>query len=67
HIWPVFFCFKGGKVVATAFFAISPIGLDLTGVMACTWLLTFLLSGYSSLGVIVSALFAPFYVCWFKP
>ena len=38
-----------------------------TGVMAGTWLLTVLLSGYSSLGAIVSALIAPFYVWWFKP
>ena len=56
HIWPVFFGFKGGKGVATAFGAIAPIGWDLTGVMAGTWLLTVLLSGYSSLGAIVSAL-----------
>jgi glycerol-3-phosphate acyltransferase PlsY len=67
HIWPVFFGFKGGKGVATAFGAIAPIGWDLTGVMAGTWLLTILLSGYSSLGAIVSALIAPFYVWWFKP
>jgi hypothetical protein len=66
HIWPVFFGFKG-KGVATAFGAIAPIGWDLTGVMAGTWLLTILLSGYSSLGAIVSALIAPFYVWWFKP
>lgn len=31
HIWPVFFGFKGGKGVATAFGAIAPIGWDLTG------------------------------------
>ncbi len=67
HIWPVFFHFRGGKGVATAFGAIAPIGLDLTGVMAGTSLLTILLSGYSSLGAIVSALIAPFYVWWFKP
>ncbi|MGK4846000.1 glycerol-3-phosphate acyltransferase, partial [Salmonella enterica] len=36
HIWPVFFVFKGGKCVATAFCAIAPIGWDLTGVMAGT-------------------------------
>lgn len=53
--------------MATAFGAIAPIGWDLTGVMAGTWLLTVLLSGYSSLGAIVSALIAPFYVWWFKP
>jgi glycerol-3-phosphate acyltransferase PlsY len=67
HIYPVFFRFKGGKGVATAFGAIAPIGWDLTGLMAGTWLLTVLLSGYSSLGAIVSALIAPFYVWWFKP
>ncbi|MCX2944176.1 glycerol-3-phosphate 1-O-acyltransferase PlsY, partial [Rahnella perminowiae] len=53
HIYPVFFRFKGGKGVATAFGAIAPIGWDLTGLMTGTWLLTVLLSGYSSLGAIV--------------
>ncbi|WP_137762117.1 glycerol-3-phosphate 1-O-acyltransferase PlsY [Nissabacter sp. SGAir0207] len=67
HIYPVFFRFRGGKGVATAFGAIAPIGWDLTGLMTGTWLLTMLLSGYSSLGAIVSALIAPFYVWWFKP
>ncbi|NHB92728.1 glycerol-3-phosphate 1-O-acyltransferase PlsY [Photorhabdus cinerea] len=67
HIYPIFFHFKGGKGVATAFGAIAAIGWDLTGLMTGTWLLTVLLSGYSSLGAIVSALIAPFYVWWFKP
>ncbi|OSM96246.1 glycerol-3-phosphate acyltransferase [Lonsdalea britannica] len=67
HIYPLFFRFHGGKGVATAFGAIAPIGWDLTGLMTGTWLLTVLLSGYSSLGAIVSALIAPFYVWWFKP
>lgn len=67
HIYPVFFHFRGGKGVATAFGAIAPIGWDLTGLMLGTWLLTVLLSGYSSLGAIISALIAPFYVWWFKP
>ncbi|CDH02867.1 glycerol-3-phosphate 1-O-acyltransferase PlsY [Xenorhabdus bovienii] len=67
HIYPVFFRFKGGKGVATAFGAIAAIGWDLMGLIAGTWLLTVLLSGYSSLGAIVSALIAPFYVWWFKP
>ncbi|AYP22023.1 glycerol-3-phosphate 1-O-acyltransferase PlsY [Pantoea agglomerans] len=67
HIYPVFFHFRGGKGVAAAFGAIAPIGWDLTGLVTGTWLLTVLLSGYSSLGAIVSALIAPFYVWWFKP
>ncbi|BAE73530.1 putative glycerol-3-phosphate acyltransferase [Sodalis glossinidius str. 'morsitans'] len=67
HIYPIFFHFRGGKGVATALGAIAPIGYDLSGLMIGTWLLTALLSGYSSLGAIVSALIAPFYVWWFKP
>ncbi|WP_340615923.1 glycerol-3-phosphate 1-O-acyltransferase PlsY [Xenorhabdus entomophaga] len=67
HIYPIFFHFKGGKGVATAFGAIAAIGWDLMGLIAGTWLMTVLLSGYSSLGAIVSALIAPFYVWWFKP
>ena len=67
HIYPLFFHFRGGKGVATALGAIAPIGWDLTGLMAGTWILTVLLSGYSSLGAIISALIAPFYVWWFKP
>lgn len=67
HIWPLFFHFHGGKGVATAFGAIAPCGWDLTGILAGTWLLTVMLSGYSSLGAIISALVAPFYVWWFKP
>ncbi|MBD1228350.1 glycerol-3-phosphate 1-O-acyltransferase PlsY [Xenorhabdus griffiniae] len=67
HIYPIFFHFKGGKGVATAFGAIAAIGWDLMGLIAGTWVLTVLLSGYSSLGAIVSALIAPFYVWWFKP
>ncbi|MFS1537756.1 MAG: glycerol-3-phosphate 1-O-acyltransferase PlsY [Candidatus Phlomobacter fragariae] len=67
HIYPIFFHFKGGKGVATAFGSIVAIGWELTGVVAGTWLLTVLLSRYSSLGAIVTALLAPFYVWWFKP
>lgn len=67
HIYPVFFHFKGGKGVATALGAIAPIGWSLTGLVTGTWLLAVLLSGYSSLGAIISALLAPFYVWWFKP
>ncbi|XPE62292.1 glycerol-3-phosphate acyltransferase [Shigella flexneri] len=51
---------KEEKALLPLFGAIAPIGWDLTGVMAGTPLLTVLLSGYSSLGAIVSALIAPF-------
>lgn len=67
HIYPIFFHFKGGKGVATAFGSVVAIGWGLSGVIAGTWLLTVLLSGYSSLGAIITAILAPFYVWWFKP
>lgn len=67
HIFPVFFNFKGGKGVATAFGAIAPIAWGVAGSMLGTWLLVFLVSGYSSLSAVVTALLVPFYVWWFKP
>ncbi|SNC58601.1 glycerol-3-phosphate 1-O-acyltransferase PlsY [Sodalis endosymbiont of Henestaris halophilus] len=66
HIYPVFFNFRGGKGVATALGAILPLDHHLSGVMVGTWFFTVLLSGYSSLGAIVSAFMALFYVSWFK-
>lgn len=67
HIFPVFLKFKGGKGVATAFGAISPIGWSVAGVMLGCWLVVFLISGYSSLSAVITALVIPFYVWWFKP
>ncbi len=67
HIFPIFFNFKGGKGVATAFGAIAPIAWGVAGSMLGTWLLVFLFSGYSSLSAVVTALLVPFYVWWFKP
>lgn len=65
HIYPIFFHFKGGKGVATAFGAMAPISWALAGSLVGTWLLIVLISGYSSLGAIVTALLAPFYVWYF--
>ncbi len=67
HIFPVFFNFKGGKGVATAFGAIAPIAWGVAGSMLGTWLLVFLVSGYSSLSAVVTALLVPFYVWGFNP
>ncbi|MFB6422199.1 MAG: glycerol-3-phosphate 1-O-acyltransferase PlsY [Candidatus Malihini olakiniferum] len=66
HIYPVFFRFHGGKGVATTLGAIALVDWDLTTIMIITWFLTVLLSGYSSLGAIISALIVPFYAWYFK-
>ena len=67
HIFPIFFKFKGGKGVATAFGSIAPIAWSVAGSMIGCWLLVFLISGYSSLSAVVTALIIPFVVWWVKP
>lgn len=67
HIYPIFFHFKGGKGVATAVGTMAPIGFDLTGMIMATWLVTFLLTRYSSLAAIITSLLAPFYTWMVKP
>lgn len=67
HIFPIFFKFKGGKGVATAFGAIAPIAWGVLFSMLGTWLMVFLISGYSSLSAVITALLVPLYVWWFKP
>ncbi len=64
HIYPVFFHFKGGKGVATAFGAMAPIGGDLALSLIGTWLIIAFITRYSSLAAIAAALTAPFYTWW---
>lgn len=64
HIFPIFFHFKGGKGVATAFGAMAPIGPELALLLMSTWLLLVLICRYSSLAAIITALLAPLYT-WF--
>jgi len=67
HLFPVFFHFRGGKGVATAFgvwLAIAPI----VGVlMLATWALVALLFRYSSLAALVAMATGPFYLWWLVP
>ncbi len=67
HIYPIFFHFQGGKGVATAFGAMLTIGLDLGASLLFTWLLSLLITGYSSIAAIFTALFAPLYTFMFNP
>jgi acyl phosphate:glycerol-3-phosphate acyltransferase len=67
HIFPLFFGFKGGKAVATAFGAMMPIGLDLAGLLVASWLIIVALSGYSSLAAILTVSLAPLFTWFIKP
>lgn len=67
HIFPIFFQFKGGKGVATAFGATAPLSFVVAGGALGTWLVIFLLFGYSSLSAVMAALLLPFYIWWFEP
>ena len=67
HIFPLFFNFKGGKGVATAFGALIPIGATLVGLLVGTWLAVALIFGYSSLASIITAILAPLYTYFVKP
>ncbi|WP_301099494.1 glycerol-3-phosphate 1-O-acyltransferase PlsY [Otariodibacter sp.] len=67
HIFPIFFQFRGGKGVATAFGAIFPIGYAIVALALGSWVIIFLLFGYSSLSAVVTAIMVPFYVWWFAP
>ncbi|MBE0363048.1 glycerol-3-phosphate acyltransferase PlsY [Pseudoalteromonas ulvae UL12] len=67
HIYPVFFQFKGGKAVATAFGTLLPIGLSLAGLLIATWLAIVWLTRYSSLAALITVSLAPFYTWLIKP
>ena len=67
HMYPLFFKFKGGKAVATAFGVLLPIGLSLGLCLVITWLLVARLTQYSSLAAIVTVSLAPLYTWLIKP
>lgn len=67
HMFPIFFDFKGGKAVASAFGALLPIGLDLGALLVITWFSVAKLSKYSSLAAICAVCLAPFYTWLLKP
>ena len=67
HMYPIFFGFKGGKAVATAFGTMLPIGLSLAGLLIFTWILIVWLTGYSSLAALLTVAIAPIYTWFIKP
>jgi acyl phosphate:glycerol-3-phosphate acyltransferase len=66
HLFPLFFNFRGGKGVATAFGAFLglawPVALALLG----TWLAVAAIFRYSSLAALSAAALAPIYMAWFS-
>ncbi|MDC8829980.1 glycerol-3-phosphate 1-O-acyltransferase PlsY [Alteromonas gilva] len=67
HIFPLYFHFKGGKGVATAFGAMLPIGPPLAGLLVASWAVTVFIWGYSSLGAIIAVSLAPVFTWFIKP
>ncbi|WJG08780.1 glycerol-3-phosphate 1-O-acyltransferase PlsY [Aliiglaciecola sp. LCG003] len=67
HIFPLFFSFKGGKAVATAFGAMLPIGVELAGALIACWALIVFATGYSSLAAIVAVALSPLLTYFIKP
>ena len=67
HLYPVFFGFKGGKGVATAFGTLIglawPVALCLLGV----WLLMAKVFHISSLAALTAAVTAPLFMWWLRP
>jgi len=64
HLYPVFFAFRGGKGVATAFGMLIA-ALPLAGALAlATWVAAFALARISSVGALSAFALAPFYVAW---
>ena len=67
HIYPLYFHFKGGKGVATAFGTMLPIGPALAGLLVASWAVVVFIWGYSSLGAIVAVTLAPVFTWFIKP
>jgi len=64
HLYPVFFGFRGGKGVATAFGMLLA-ALPLAGMMSvATWLAAFAIARISSVGALAAFALAPVYVAW---
>lgn len=61
HLYPVFFGFRGGKGVATAFGALTGIEPLLGAALLATWLAVAALSRYSSVAALAASVLAPVY------
>ncbi len=62
HLFPLFFQFKGGKGVATAFGVYLALDMRLAVALLATWMIIAFASRYSSLAALSAAVLAPVYV-----
>ncbi len=65
HLYPLFFGFRGGKGVATAFGALVALNWMVGLAVLATWLGMAIVFRYSSLSALAAALLAPAYLFWF--
>ncbi|MEN8259287.1 MAG: glycerol-3-phosphate 1-O-acyltransferase PlsY [Pseudomonadota bacterium] len=64
HLYPIFFGFRGGKGVATAFGVFLGISWQVGLALLVTWLTMARIFHISSLSALTAALLAPVYVWW---
>lgn len=67
HLYPVFFGFKGGKGVATAFGAYIPMVWPVALALLGTWLVIAKVFKISSLSALIAAALAPLYMWLLRP
>jgi glycerol-3-phosphate acyltransferase PlsY len=67
HLYPLFFGFRGGKGVATAFGAFVALAWPVGLALLATWLLMAKVFKISSLSAIIAAALAPLYMWWLRP
>jgi glycerol-3-phosphate acyltransferase PlsY len=66
HLYPLFFKFKGGKGVATAFGALLALSWQTCLASLAGWVLIIFLFRYSSLASLISAVLLPSFLLWFS-
>jgi acyl phosphate:glycerol-3-phosphate acyltransferase len=64
HVFPVFLKFKGGKGVATALGVLAGFNGWVALICAAAWLITALITRYSSLAALLAAVAAPIATAW---